>query len=423
MKPVKLLTLTSRSYLVIFLVLLAISFCVLYVIIQKEVLNSTDEVLFNRKTHILEQLAKSESEIKDGVIEFTDFSMTNYPQGHGRPDKYSDTLVFETVDQELDEFRKLTTFTTLRGKLLKIEIFLPRLETHEIVEGIASSLLVIFFLIGIAFYAATWYLSKKLWQPFYDTLHKLNTFDVDDPKGLALRPARIEEFEALNKSIQGLTDRTRAAFANQKQFTENASHEMQTPLAITQSKLELLIEDPHLTQSQSEIIQTLINSTTRLARLNKTLLLLSKIENQQFLEKETVMLKNLIEETLTNFEEQQENLHITVERHIDSNTMLNANRVLVDLLVTNLIKNAFFHNQENGHVTIRVHDNHFSISNTSAGEFIPEGRLFQRFYKASNNKDSWGLGLAIIKKICDINQWSIVYSKEKTIHTFEVTFG
>jgi len=422
MNPIKLLTLTSRSYMIIFLVLTVSFFGVFSFVIQKEVFKSTDEVLHNRKMHILDQLKKNGSKVSPEVFQYSDFRFEPATTTNPLKDRYSDTLIYETVDNEWDEFRKLTSNVELNKTQYRMEIIIARLETHEIVESIIQTLAVVFILMAGAFYFTTRYFSKKLWKPFYNTLQQLNNFEVDQSKDLELKPGRIEEFMALTKSIQDLTDRTRNTFINQKQFIENASHEMQTPLAITQSKLELLIEDPHLTEHQSEIVQTLINSTQRLARLNKTLLLLSKIENQQFLEKESVQLKPLVKEILTNFEEQQENLQINIDQQFQDSVSVRGNRVLVDLLLTNLIKNACVHNVAHGSIDISASDHRFMISNTSGSEAIPEAKLFQRFYKQSTHKESWGLGLAIVKKICEINQWTISYSKLEARHTFTVSF-
>ena len=423
MKPIKLLTLTSRNYMAIFLVLTLFAFGVFYFVIQEEVEKSTNEVLYNRKMHILDQFRKNEGRISNDVFGYSDFTITPSSVPLTDKDRYADTLIYETVDSEWDEFRKLTSTVERDGKFYRLEIVVARLETHEIVESIIRSLAVVFILITLVFYLSTRYFSRKLWKPFYTTLQQLNDFEVDQSKSLELSPGRIEEFIALNKSIMDLTERTRTTFLNQKQFIENASHEMQTPLAITQSKLELLIEDPHLTESQSDIIHTLLNSTQRLARLNKTLILLSKIENQQFLEKESVHIKSLVDEILLNFEEQEENLKIKVELEIQDNVTLLTNRTLVDLVLTNLIKNAYSHNNTDGTIHIKLNDSSFSISNSSQGKAIPEFNLFQRFYKQSTNKDSWGLGLAMVKKICDINEWTVSYSKTGHLHTFTIHFN
>lgn len=421
MKSVRLLTLTSLNYLAVFLVLTLFFFGVFFYMIRHEVYSSTDEVLYNRKMHIQEEFNTHENKIPEEVFGYSDFVIAS--GGLLQADRYSDTLIYETVDQEWDEFRKLTTSLEAGGKYYKLEIVVARLETHEIVESVLRSLFIVFILIVIAFYLTSRYLSRRLWHPFYHTLRQLNNFEIDQSQSLTLVESRIEEFETLNKSIVDLTDRIRNTFINQKQFIENASHEMQTPLAITQSKLELLIEDPNLTEAQSEIVQTLINSTARLARLNKTLLLLSKIENQQFPEKENVLLKELIDEILVNFEEQQENLKIEVKTEIEAGTSIQTNRTMIDLLLTNLIKNSFFHNKQNGSIHIQADHNRFSISNSSEGDAIPQEKLFLRFYKQSVNKESWGLGLAMVKKICDLQSWKITYSIKGHQHQFIVNFS
>lgn len=422
MSTIKLLALTSRSYLVIFLALTLFFFGIFYFIIEKEVLKSTDEILYNRKMHFIEHFNMTQEVIPAEPPGYADFAITQLDSKDLPADQYSDTLIYESIDQEWDEFRKLKSTAIINGKPYSLALVTPRLETHEIVESILESLVVVFIVMVVVFYLSTRYLSRKLWQPFYDTLHRLNNFEVEQSKGIELTTTHIAEFAALNKAIQDLTGRTQRTFLDQKQFIENASHELQTPLAITQSKLELLVEDPQLTEKQSEIIQALINSTQRLTRLNRTLLLLSKIENQQFFEKEQVNLKPLLEEILTNFEEQLENLNIHLTIHVKQDAALPANKILIDLMLTNLIKNAFIHNTKGGSITVDADCHHFSISNSSAAEAIPPNKLFFRFYKQSASKESWGLGLAMVKKICDMNQWTISYSFKEGQHSFVVTF-
>jgi signal transduction histidine kinase len=239
-----------------------------------------------------------------------------------------------------------------------------------------------------------------------------------------LNTSRIREFSILNKAITELTTKARHTFNNQKQFIENASHELQTPLAINQNKLEQLTNDPNLTEQQADIIQTLINSTQRMSRLNKTLLLLSKIENEQFLETERVYLAPLVEENLQAFEDQQELKHIALYIHIDENAYVTGNKTLIDLLISNLVKNAFVHNYEGGTIFLNFAGNKLSISNTSDNPEIPAEKLFQRFYKNTNRKESWGLGLAIVNKICMLNNWKISYSKrDNDLHSFTILFN
>lgn len=422
MKSKKLLTITSLNYLAVFTVLMLISFGFSFLIIRSEVYKSSDEILYNRKVHIIEEFKKTKGNVPDGTSGYSDFVIKPSTRVSETSDSYADTIIYEFVDNEWDEFRKLNSTVQYDGKFYDLEIIVARLETHEIISSVMTSFLIMFVLMVIAFYLTSRFLSRKLWSPFYSTLHRLNSFEIEQSHALGLDAGKIREFEELNQAISDLTNRTQAAFLNQKQFTENASHEMQTPLAITQSKLELLIEDPNLTEKQAEIIQTLINSTQRLARLNKTLILLSKIENHQFIEKESVILKPIIDDTLAIFEEHQENHKISVSVRIDDGSAVNTNKTILDLLITNLVKNAFLHNATGGRIEIEASQNHFIISNTSPSAAIPEKNLFQRFYKNSSNRESWGLGLAMVKKIADINNWSISYSKTGEMHQFKISF-
>ena len=420
MKAKKLLTLTSRNYLWTFGVLLILFFGAFYFIMRMVVLQNIDEILSNRRTNVVEQLKARSGNLPVEEFSFTDFTIK--PSAAPLNDVYTDTLIFEKTDQEFDEYRKLVASFDLNGKLYQIEIVKAHLETEEIITTIAMSLGLTFLLMLSVFYFTTRYFSTRLWQPFHDTLNKLKAFEIEKSTGLVLTDSSIEEFNTLNHSIRDLTKRTQQTFLNQKQFTENASHEMQTPLAIIQSQLEMWIGDQSLTETQSEKITMLLDAVQRLSKLNKTLLLLSKIENQQFPNTEKNNLKSLIEKILSYFEGQQENFQIRLSTDLPDNAFIEANSTLLDVLLTNLIKNAFLHNVKQGFIDIKTSEKSFEIKNSSGAMEIPREKLFQRFAKQSSNKESWGLGLAIAKKICEINGWQLTYLFEKNEHIFKVRF-
>lgn len=420
MKPLKLLYLTSRNYLIIFLVLLILFFGVFYFILRFEVTQNIDEILSNRRNNIIELFKAKDGKIPIDELSFTDFKIQSVT-GLKQNEVFSDTLIWEKTDEEFDEYRKLTTSFDFKGQTYKLEIVKAHLEAVEIINTVVISLALIFLLMLGVFYFTTRFFSVKLWNPFYKTLAQLRDFEIEKPDKLKLEESRIEEFNVLNKSIEELTSRTQNTFLNQKQFIENASHEMQTPLAVIQNQLEMWIGDPELTETQSEKIRMLMDSAQRLSKLNKTLLLLSKIENQQFFEAEKIDLKALVEKILTYFEGQQEHLQIQVTLNLE-NVLVKANSMLLDVLITNLIKNAFLHNVNQGTISIKASENSFQITNSSALGAIPHEKLFQRFFKQSSNKESWGLGLAIVKKICDINDWDLSYFTRDGSHTFTVKF-
>lgn len=422
MKKIKLLTLTTWNYLGIFLVLIVFFFGLFYFITRQEVLNSIDEVLYNRKMHVLERLKKNNGELTPELLAYDDLKITPLTQQQLGKDQYADTIMYEWVDNEWDEFRKLTSFGTVNDKNFRFEIVIARIETHEIVSSILKSLLAMTFLMVIAFFFASRYLSKRMWSPFYGILDRLNDFRIEKDESIDLPPNRIEEFDKLGNVLQDLTTRNRKSFLSQKEFIENASHEMQTPLAVTQSKLDLLISDPQLTEGQAALLQGLMNSAQRMARLNRTLILLSKIENHQFPETEVVALAPVVEDIISNFEDSTANKEIVAVASIPKEFRVKVNKQLLEVLLTNLIKNAVVHNRQGGQLLINLDGAVLSVTNTSDGGEIPGEQMFKRFYKQSGNSESWGLGLAMVKKICEINGWSLSYSFRDKQHSFKITF-
>jgi signal transduction histidine kinase len=422
MKKIKLLTLTTWNYLGIFLVLILFFFGLFYFITRQEVLNSIDEVLYNRKMHVLDRLTKNHGELTPELLAYDDLRITTLTDKQMGKDQYADTIIYEWVDNEWDEFRKLTSFAAVNDKNFKFEIVIARIETHEIVSSILKSLLAMTVLMVIAFYFASRYLSQRIWSPFYGILDKLNGFRIEKDESIDLPANRIEEFDKLGNVIQDLTTRSRKSFLNQKEFIENASHEMQTPLAVTQSKLDLLISDPQLTEAQAALLQGLMNAAQRMARLNRTLILLSKIENHQFPETEAVALALVVEDVISNFEDSMTAKEIVAVVSIPKEFRVKVNKQLLEVLLTNLIKNAIVHNRQGGQLLISLNGRVLSITNTSDGGEIPAGQMFKRFYKQSNNSESWGLGLAMVKKICEINGWSVRYHYQDGQHSFQIMF-
>jgi signal transduction histidine kinase len=402
-----------------FLALLLVFFVVFYFIMRMEVLISVNEILYNRKTNLIKQFESSNGNIPLEEFKFTDFKINKTDQRI--EDTYSDTLIYESTDQEYDEYRKLVTTFDHSAKLYRLEIVKAHLESDEIISTVLLSLALMFALMLAVFYFITRHFARRIWKPFHETLEKLNAFEAEMSESIPFEESKIIEFNELNKAIHQLSGRVHHSFMNQKQFLENASHEMQTPLAIIQNQSELLITDPALTEIQSEKITRILDSTQRITKLNKALQLISKIENAQFIDVEQCDLKRTIEKILTYFDGQQENLNITIELNLHE-VIISANSTLVEVLITNLIKNAFLHNIPNGRIYLNLHSQTLLITNSSSQTQLPKDRVFQRFFKQGLHKESWGLGLAISKRICDINGWTLYYSATYTDHTFSVDF-
>lgn len=238
---------------------------------------------------------------------------------------------------------------------------------------------------------------------------------------MQLTSSSVKEFEDLNRAILQLTARDRQIYPSQKEFTENAAHEMQTPLAIFQTKLELLLQ-MNLSESQAQVMESLMNVTSRLIKLNKALLLLSKIDSRQFSETELVDAALLTSTLLSLYEEEASEKSIALKLDIQSNFNLQFNATLIDILFSNLLSNAIRHGHPQSTVLITIEDGVWQIQNEGEPLAIAPEKIFDRFQKSTTHAASTGLGLAIVKKICDTSGLTIQYQFQNNKHRFIIWF-
>ena len=419
----KLLTYTSRIQLFFFLVLFGGFSILFYLVLSWNVLQNVDEVLYDRKMNLLAYLKENPRApfTEDNPLDdFTFYLIDEEAFQKGR-EIYADTLVYEPVDDELDEYRKLTTPVELHGNYYRLEIVKPHLEVTEIVGAIAIALGGLFLGMTLCYYLSQRVISRKIWNPFYEMLEKLRHYRLDKQVPV-LSHSRIDEFRTLRDAITELMQKNKEVFDSQKQFIENASHEMQTPLSVIQSRLEALISQEELTLGQASIIESIIGSTQRLKKLNKTLLLLSRIENRQFLLTEEIHINKIVNWSLAYYEEQKVAQHIEIVIKKEDELIVQGNTMLTEILLQNLLKNAFLHNIKEGKVIISIMKNRLSIANTGYQKALDKEKLFHRFYKQSGNPDTWGLGLAIVHKIAEVSSWDVNYHQGEGFHIFTVLF-
>ncbi len=278
-------------------------------------------------------------------------------------------------------------------------------------------------LVFIGLFAATllfnWLISKSLWTPFKLSLKKIRAAELQKMEAVHFENTNIIEFNELNSSLNLMAEKIYNDYINMKEFTENAAHEMQTPLAVVQSKMELLLQDTNLNDGQ---VQAIIDSTealNRLSKLNQSLLLLAKIENNQYETNESLSLVEVTKRYLKLFDEMIRDKQIQVETRFLQNFQINLHPLLADSLISNLIGNAIKYNYTGGTISIEVRESMYKISNSSNLSPIDEKQLFKRFNKSKVNRDSSnGLGLAIVKKICDTHNLSITYDGVIGLHHF-----
>ena len=299
---------------------------------------------------------------------------------------------------------------------------IPALDLEQdIMRGVMLQFGLIVGVLAVAIVLTLRFISRRLWQPFDLTLRQIEGFRLENGKLPTLPDTDVKEFARLNHSLETLMRNSLASYRTQKEFTENASHELQTPLAVFQSKLDLLLQLPNLTEQQAEMIQELYQVSGRLSRLNRNLLLLAKIDNNQYARMEETDVVKLMEELLPSLDTLAGS--ITIERDFKVKTLVvRANRTLLESLVSNLVINAVRHNRADGNIRLVLDERRLMIANTSDEQALNPELIFNRFYRPSEKTKGNGLGLAIVKAICEFHGWKISYAYCNKEHIFTLTF-
>jgi signal transduction histidine kinase len=275
-------------------------------------------------------------------------------------------------------------------------------------------------MLGILFMANR-LLLRRIWQPFYQTLEVLRQFDLSRREPFARSSTTIEEFRQLQSVVEQMTEKIRKDYEMLRDFTDNASHEMQTPLAIINSKLDLMIQDQQLEMKHHRQMQAMYDAVARLRQLNQSLLLLTKIENNQFAQAAPVALESFIEKKMMQLEDPIRVKHLTISVDVQS-CQLQMNAYLVDILLNNLLGNAIRHNCEEGSLDIMLRQEFLQVSNTGAPLTFDPANIFDRFTKGGHS-DGTGLGLAIAKQICDNYGFTLSYSYKEEMHVLGIRFA
>ncbi|HLW20070.1 MAG TPA: HAMP domain-containing sensor histidine kinase [Cyclobacteriaceae bacterium] len=407
----KLLHYTSLWFLAALFLILLIWAGSFYFIMLDEIYDSIDDGLENQKSLIIQKASEDPS-----ILGRLDFDESNY-QIRKIPaalavnyrDAYRDTLMYMQVEEDFEPVRLLSTAFEYKGEYYELSVITSMVEEDDLIEDLLYSLLVLFLGIIASMVILNNLLLKKIWQPFYQLLERLRNFRLDDPKLFHAPNSQIEEFRLLDNSLQKLLERNVQTFNEQKQFIENASHELQTPLAISLNKLELMVNHP-MEEEQLVLAASVMDNLERLIRLNKSLLLLSRITNQQYGAEEEIDVNSVVKKALHDFSDQADHkiIHLILEEKGHIKAKMNPD--LAHMLVVNLLKNAIVHNHPGGEVQVLIEDQAFTVSNTGKMEALDEKRIFERFYKQGSNGSSTGLGLAIVKAITDLYGFKVAYS-------------
>ena len=317
-------------------------------------------------------------------------------------------------------YRELVFSVHVGGQLYTISIAKSEEETEDLlmlIMLITAGMIVI--LLAVLFLANR-LLLRRIWQPFYRTLDGIRTFNLSSREPLPPNDTDIEEFRSLDEAARQMMNKIMGDYEILKNFADNASHEMQTPLAIINSKLDLLIQDIGLGEAHHQPVQAMYDAIARLRQLNQSLLLLTKIENNQFADTSSVDLALLIGEKLNQLEDPLKGRHLEVRTELD-HLPLPINGYLADILLNNLLTNAIRHNYNGGQIDIRIRERSLRISNSGPELGFDAATIFDRFVKGTHSGGT-GLGLAIVRQICDNYRFPLQYNFKEGMHSIEIQF-
>ena len=335
---------------------------------------------------------------------------------------YRDSMVYISEKKETEPARILTTlFKDKEGTYFEVAVYTPTIEKKDLRQAIFQLLVGLFVSLLVAILLINIWVFRRSMRPFYRLVDWLDHSRLGKKNVPLENPTHTTEFRKLNEAVMRYATHSEEVFEQQKQFIGNASHELQTPLAICQNRLEMLMEDETLSELQMEEILKTYQTLEYVSKLNKSLLLLSKIDNSQFVETSEVCINEVLHRYVDDYCEVYDyrGIRLTVEEK--GEFRIRMNETLAVVLVTNLLKNAFVHNIDKGEIRIVITSSGIRFGNTGNGEPLDGKRIFERFYQGKKKEGSTGLGLAIVDAVCRQYQLRVSYSAVDGMHCFEVS--
>ncbi len=419
----KLLNRAILYYSLAMLLSFAYTGAILYTSIHHLVMKQVTESLLTEKDIIREQL-----ELNDTVPDFSDLfnhqiEVTLYKHRVVKSQNLIDTLLYDTLIHRPVEYRFLVyTDNTADNKGYMITTSKSTGHEKSLLYEILGIIIILFAVLSLLLIIIIISISNKLWGPFYSTLNNIRKYDVKTTRKFMPVATRITEFAQLNEVLKTLTEKIRSEYLNLKEFSENASHEIQTPLAIIRLRIEQILQSSYINDELAEQLSSIGQSVSKISRINKALTLISKIENNQYPELTVVNVNQKIQGIISQFHEFIASRNLVVRFEPGDEVAMQMNPDLSEFLFSNLIGNAIKHNVDGGWIAISLIRQQMIIRNSGRDPGVDTDQLFFRFKKAEHSAESPGLGLAIVKKITDFYGMEISYNYYNTVHTLTVTF-
>ena len=417
----KLVSKINYNFISLALFILFAGGVVFYIVLRKIVVDRIDSDLIKAKTEIIkfpnyflqnkQNLVLGDEFISSYIVDYT-ANNTTY---------ISDTLLFNSQLKKIVTYRQIVFNHEYNNETYKIRVYEGLSFTDNLTLQImlTLSLVTLFFMLSF-FFVFRFVLENSMFD-FYNTINTVKGFKVDNVKKVSFSESDVEEFNKLNEVLEYMTSKIAEDYKSLKEYTQNVSHEIQTPLAVIQSRLEQVIQDDCVDEKRLRLFTDILESTSRLSKLNTGLSQLVKIESGQFSNSEKVNLNNVLDKNIYVLEDMLDVENINIEKQVHEELVVLINPNLAELLIVNLLKNAVKHNIGNGFIKIETFRKTLIVSNTGNNEAFDFDKLGKRFVKGASSK-SLGLGLSIIKNICNKNDVNISYSFVDEMHFVKLTF-
>ena len=412
---------TLRQVALAFLPIMVVWLVVIYIFILEEVYDNVDDALKDRKKEII-ALSK---EYPERILSVSEYGIGQFrirpAQGKvSKKNSINNEFLYEPSGDEKELYRVLKTgFCDDQDRCYTLEIRTSTVEEDDLMANLAIGIGVLYLVLVVSMYIIHLLFIRRVWKPFNTLLHNINAYELGNRQGVAPITTQVREFAQLNETIQRMWYRTETIFDQQRTFIGNAAHELQTPIAITINKLELLMEDETLSQAQLLQLSEAKTSLTRMAALNKSLLTLARIENRQYEEVAPICFASLLRTLIEEYQDLIAFKEITLSITEKSPFSVEMNKDLAVILLSNLLRNAIKYTYPKGKILIKIDKHVFSIANEGKPTPLDSDKIFKRCHKGEQDSTSTGLGLAIVKSIVDLYQHirlQYVYKEEK--HTF-----
>ncbi|TLV03825.1 sensor histidine kinase [Dyadobacter luticola] len=416
----KLLIRIFRYHIFASIIALVLGASLFYVSVRFLIDREVNQELFSSQAKVSWQL-RNIDRLPVYILQLGDSLQLNAVRFPRKP-SLTDNTLFDKTTREFQPYRQLTFYEQVEGQWYRVTISKQLIQRRQLLSAVVMTVTFIAALLLILLLLLNNWLSERVWRPFYKTLGSLDAYKLETHEILQFPKEPTIEFDQLNKSVSQLTARLATTYQNLKEFTENAAHEIQTPLAVIMSKIEGLLQDETLREPQIMSLLEVSEAANRLSKLNNVLLLLTKIENHQFLAgNEEINLVTIINRKLRDLEDLIETRRINMQTSlVPTGPVMNA--ALAEILVNNLLTNAIRHNVDQGTIKISLEPGKLVVSNTGNPIEVAPEQMFERFRKVSTNSSSIGLGLALVKTICQVNEMDLAYTVDSNWHVLTVSW-